>query len=178
MDLIAITGKRGHGKTTAARRLEAAGYRHINFADPLREIAKIAYGVTDLEMSDPVLKETVLDRYPFKSPRDILQKIGTEMFRSYESDTWIEAFKRAAGGYSHVVCSDCRFLNEAAAVRALKGRIIRVEDPRKVTKDAASQHASELEMDLIVPDWTITNDRGIDDLHNAIAMIVLDADQD
>ncbi|AXQ68312.1 putative deoxynucleotide monophosphate kinase [Caulobacter phage CcrBL10] len=178
MELVAITGKRGHGKSTAAARLEQAGYKHINFADPLREIARVAYGVTMEEMLDPILKEKVLDRYPFKSPRDILQKIGTEMFRSYAEDTWIEAFKRSAGDYKLVVCSDCRFLNEADAVRALGGMIIRVDDPRKVSTDAASQHASELEMEKIVPDWTIVNDRTIHDLHNAIGMIVLPEDQD
>lgn len=174
MELIAITGKRGHGKSTAAARLEAEGYVHINFADPLREIARIAYGVSFDEMLDPVLKEQKLDRWPFKSPREILQHIGTEMFRSYEDSTWVEAFKRTASRHERVVCSDCRFLNEAEMVRALGGKIIRVEDPRKLAKtDAASLHASELEMEKIVPDWTVTNDRTIADLHSAIEMIVL-----
>uniref|UniRef100_A0AB74UND6 DNMP kinase n=1 Tax=Caulobacter phage BL57 TaxID=3348355 RepID=A0AB74UND6_9VIRU len=191
MKIVAITGPRGHGKSTAAAALEARGYVHLNFADPLREIAKIAYGLTMKEMLDPVLKETKLDRWPFKSPREILQHIGTDMFRNYVDDTWVQAWANKAKAYldgkvangfggvrvvEGVVCSDCRFLNEAAAVRAMGGAIIRVQDPRKHTADAASQHASETEMAKIVPDWSITNDRAIADLHNAIEMIVFDKD--
>ncbi|AFU86596.1 putative dNMP kinase [Caulobacter phage CcrRogue] len=191
MNIVAITGPRGHGKSTAAAALEARGYVHINFADPLREIAKIAYGVTMEEMLDPVLKETKLERWPFKSPREILQHIGTDMFRHYVDDTWVQAWGNKARAYldgkvtngfggvrevAGVVCSDCRFLNEAEMVRRLKGVIIRVQDPRKRATDAASQHASETEMAKIVPDWTITNDREIADLHAAIEMIVFDKD--
>lgn len=186
--LIAITGQRGHGKSTAAAALEKQGYVHINFADPLREIASIAYGVTMHEMLDPVLKETKLTRWPFKSPREILQQIGTDMFRNYVDDTWVQAWKNKATALlegngadqfgnpikvAGVVCSDCRFLNEAAIVRSMGGTIIRVDDPRKKTADAASLHQSEVEMNSIVADWTITNDRSISDLHAAIEMIVL-----
>lgn len=164
MQLVAITGKRGHGKSTAAGALEDLGWKHINFADPLRQIAMIAYGLSMHEMLDPVLKETPLTRWPYKSPREILQRIGTEMFRGYVDDTWIEAFKRAAGEHDRVVCSDCRFLNEGDAVRALGGALIRVINPHKAATDVASQHASETEMDSIIVDHTLVNGGSIADL--------------
>lgn len=203
MNIIAFTGKRGYGKSTAAEALvRQYGYVHLNFADPLREVCALVYGVTFEEMLDPVLKEQTLDRWPYKSPRELLQQIGTDMFRDYISDTWIENWKnrvqaalspfevevgatdglgnpmRAEGGIIFstpgapgVVCSDCRFLNEAEAVKALGGKLIMIDDPRKVRTDAASLHQSEMEIDLLPVDWTIRNDRGVHDLEVAAVLL-------
>jgi hypothetical protein len=156
--VVGITGKRGHGKTTAAQGLERAGFRHINFADPLREVVNLVYGVPFDLMLDPVLKEEKLDIYPFMSPRELLQKVGTELFREgIHKDTWIEAFGRRAAQFSHVVCSDCRFPNEADAIRSMKGMIIKVINPNLERGDEASQHPSETGVDLIVADWSVEN---------------------
>lgn len=177
-ELYAITGKRGHGKSTAAEALEKTGrFVHINFADPLRQACATVYGLTTQEMLDPVLKEQVLQRWPYKSPREILQQVGTELFRNYLDETWVKAFERQVqaawdDGFG-VVCSDCRFLNEAQAVRRLGGKVIRVVDPRKTRTDEASRHASEMEQEAIIADWTITNDRTVRDLHNAMLMVVV-----
>lgn len=173
--IVAITGKRGHGKTTAAMALESQGYRHINFADCLKEVVEMVYGVPMAVLQDPVLKEQVLVDWPYRSPRELLQIVGTDMFRKTKfpdgeaiDDTWIRNFQRRAVAYSHVVCSDLRFPNEAETVLSLGGLIIKVVDPRKVTGDAASQHASETAIDLITPHVTIFNDGTIADLQEKI----------
>lgn len=197
-NIIAFTGLRGHGKSTAAEALvNEYGYVHLNFADPLRMICCTAYGVTFDEMLDPILKEKVLDRWPFKSPRELLQQIGTEMFRSYIDDTWVQAWKNAVeatlriGKHANtvsydesgaelpvpagVVCSDCRFLNEAAMIKAMGGTLIKIEDPRKRAKlqlNAAALHQSEVEIDQLPVNWTITNDRGVRDLELAATFFV------
>jgi len=174
--IIGITGKRGSGKTTAAAGLEQVGFQHINFADPLREVVNVVYGVPLSVMNDPVLKEVKLDYFPFLSPRELLQKIGTELFREgIHQDTWIEAFKRRASQFSHVVCSDCRFPNEALAIRKMGGQIIRIDNPQLRQTDAASQHASELGVDDIVPNWRVENDprkNSMQKLQDAIIDIV------
>lgn len=173
--IVAITGKRGHGKTTAAAALERLGYRHINFADPVRAVVERVYGVTPHEMADPVLKEQVLDRWPFKSPRELMQVVGTDMFRKTEfsngealDETWVEAFKVACAGYSHVVCSDLRFPNEAIAIKAMGGLILKVENPRISRTDVASQHASETAIDKLKADWTIYNEGSIQQLQSTV----------
>lgn len=172
---IAFTGKKGHGKTTAARVLEKQGYAHLNFADPVKKIGQIAYGLTDEEMSDAVLKETPLDRWPYKTPRELLQQIGTDMFRHYLPETWTRAQSRRkaeaiAVGKPGVTCSDLRFLNEEEHVRAEGGVIIRVFDPRKQEdeKDEGTKHISETEMDLIRHDFEIINDGSINELHSKV----------
>lgn len=185
-NIIAFTGLRGHGKSTAAEALvNEYGYVHLNFADPLREVCHIVYGVSYEEMLDPVLKETPLTRWPYKSPRELLQRIGTEMFREYIDDTWVQAWankvKQVLEGSAvdahgepieaaGVVCSDCRFLNEAAMIKAMGGTLIKIEDPRKRAKlqlNAAALHQSEVEIDQLPVNWTITNDRGVRDLELA-----------
>lgn len=183
MEILAFTGKRGHGKSTAAEALvKEFGYVHLNFADPLRQVCNIAYGVTFEEMLHPVMKEQPVTypdgepRWPYRSPRELLQYIGTDMFRAFIDDTWVQAWaisvgKAQAAGAPGVVCSDCRFLNEAEKVRSLGGKIIRIDDPRKKATDAASLHQSETEIDLIVPNWTIRNDRGVRDLELAALMM-------
>lgn len=165
MQLFAITGLRGHGKTTAAQALESVGFRHVNFADPVKRIVEEAYGIPWSVLNDPVLKETMLDVYPFKTPREVMQQVGTEMFRHYLDDTWIEAFKRNSARFSHVVCSDLRFPNEAEAVRIAGGKIVKVVNPRINLADAASLHASEALINGLLADVVIVNDGSIADLH-------------
>lgn len=159
MQLVALMGKRSSGKTTAAQGLERLGWRHVNFADPVRAVVHRAYGLSYDEMNDAVLKERVLKRYPFKSPRFLMQKVGTDLFRDgIDQATWTEAFKRATVGYSHIVCSDLRFPNEADVIRELGGLIIRVDNPLLDHNDDAAQHASETELDKITPDFRVVND--------------------
>lgn len=193
-NIIAFTGLRGHGKSTAAEALvRDYGYVHLNFADPLREVCHIVYGVSYDEMLDPVLKETPLDRWPFKSPRELLQQIGTDMFRNYIDDTWVQAWANKAKQVlegsivdtngdpieaAGVVCSDCRFLNEAAVIAKMGGTLIKIENPRKRAKlqlNAVALHQSEVEIDLLPVNWTITNDRGVRDLESAAICFVDDA---
>lgn len=176
MNLIGMTGKRGSGKTSAAQGLERLGWLHLNFADPVKEVVSRVYGVSYDELSDTVRKEVPLSRYPFLSPRELMQRVGTELFRDGISQTtWIEAFKRQAVLYPQVVCSDVRFPNEAAAIREMGGTIIRVTNPQVDRNDAASQHSSETKIDEIVADWVVVNDprkNTIDQLRNSIIDIV------
>jgi hypothetical protein len=188
MEIIAFTGKRGHGKSTAAEALvREHGYIHLNFADPLRQVCNVVYDVDYEEMLDPVLKEQPLTRWPFKAPRELLQQIGTDMFRNYIDDTWVMAWKvkvqkllegSAVDEYDQpivcpgIVCSDCRFLNEAAVVESLGGRIIKIEDPRKVRTDQASLHQSEMEIDLLPFERIIVNDDDIAWLESAALSLV------
>lgn len=171
--IVAFTGKRFHGKDSAAKALYPLEFKHISFADPLREIVSIVYGISMEEMTDPVLKEQVLERYPFRSPREILTKIGTEGFRNLiADDTWVQAFLRRASEHKAVVISDLRFLNEEKALRSANALIIRIVNPRVNNQDAVAQHRSETEMDSIVPDYTILNDDTMEVLHERVMEIV------
>lgn len=174
--IVAFTGKRGSGKNTAAQALIDLGFADLSFAAPLRAIAQMAYGVTYEEMGDTVLKEKVLDRYPFKSPRELLTYIGTEMFRVYIDDTWVRALEREAAKHANCVITDLRFLNEEKMLNGIGGTIIRIVNPRRVDADVVSQHRSETEMDQIVPTFTIINDGTVEFLHSQVRTLIEETD--
>ncbi len=152
---IGLIGKKGCGKSTAASLLLDKldnNVRWLSFADPLKNAATVIFGLSEEEMSDPELKETPLDRYPFESPRQILQKLGTEAVRSVWPDAWVEAWKQEAEGHDCTITDDVRFLNEAEAVRSLGGILIKIErDGLGSSDDHASERgADELPYDIIV----------------------------
>jgi hypothetical protein len=160
--IIAITGEKRHGKSTIAQTLFDLGFETVNFADPVRAVAHLVFGITYEEMENDDLKEMPLDRFPFISPREIMQQIGTDLFRDWIDDTWIEAWKRAIPDKLAVVTGDLRFPNEADSVRALGGYVVRVVNPNKPS--GTDQHISESGQDRVTPDFTIINDGTIEEL--------------
>ncbi len=168
MPIIALTGKKRHGKSTAAKALVKRGFTLVNFADPVRRVCHEVYGLTYEEMDEDHLKEKPLDRWPYRSPREIMQKVGTEMFRTYLPATWTEKFKRTVRelrvqGQPNIVCGDLRFLNEDVMLtHELDATTVRIIDPRRPV--STDTHASELEMDQIVTRLTFLNDSSIEAL--------------
>lgn len=162
---IGFTGKKGCGKDLAAHFLRdfEPGIFATAFADPLREVCKAVFGVQDIEMHDRELKEQVLGRYPHESPRQIMQKVGTDCIRNIYPDAWLEAWKRRVAPHALTVTTDCRFLNEAATIRELGGVVVRIIRPSLTQVGETAQHASEMEMDLIQPDYVVVNNDNLED---------------
>lgn len=175
---VAFKGSKGHGKTTAARVLEEAGYAHINFGDPLKRVCATVFGLTEAEMNDPVLKETALDRWPFFTPRHIMQHVGTELFRNWLPEVWTKAWSREASVHDKVTCSDVRFQNEADTVRDFEERrgghawLVEVFNPNKPF--GVDLHVSETEMGGIEVDVHLRNDGSIADLHAQTRYVFLE----
>ncbi|HRF08476.1 MAG TPA: deoxynucleotide monophosphate kinase [Xanthobacteraceae bacterium] len=142
-NVIGFVGAIGSGKTTAQKRLqEAFGFSRVRFAGPLKDMMR-ALGLSEAEI-DGDLKEKPCALLGGKSPRYAMQTIGTEWGRGLiDSDLWINAWRRAvtAANAICVVADDCRFPNEAAAIRALGGKIVRITGRAGDTSAAA--HASE-----------------------------------
>lgn len=161
--IVVLNGKAGAGKDTAANHLVSQySFVKINFADPLRQVCKIVFGLTDAEMSDRVLKETTLDRYPHLTPRKIMQLVGTEAFRKNFEGVWVDAFLRAARRHPRVVVADCRFPDEGDAVHAQGGTIIRVLAIGSPFETPETGHASEAAVNEVRIDHEVTNDFTID----------------
>ncbi len=173
--IVAFTGKKGHGKDTAAKALDdhqviknlvAPDYWYrVNFADPLKAACDKVFGLTWKEMNVPELKERRLDRWPHESPRFIMQQVGTDLFRNQWPDVWIKAWERNILRHNYNYVTDLRFLNEAEVVRKYWGKIVRIVDPRKESTDT---HKSETEMDKITSDFLIVNDGSIEDLYRKV----------
>ena len=72
-----------------------------------------------------------------------MQTLGTEWGRALSPNLWIETWAASLAGLDRVVADDVRFENEAAAVRALGGVVLRVERAGAGFASGAA-HASEV----------------------------------
>lgn len=170
--IYAFTGKKQSGKSTASTYLESKiSATRINFKDALLE--EIEMNFPDLlqamiDMMDKTQYDgwgwTVDDLFREKPPimRALLQNYGTEVRRGDEEDYWVERWKESVAEVEgDIIVDDVRFLNEAQAVKDLGGMVIKIERTDLIQTDS---HSSETEMDLIIPDYTISVKTGQHDL--------------
>jgi hypothetical protein len=135
--LIAFAGPKGIGKSTAAQYLVTKyGYERRSFADPLRNMLRVL-GLTDEDFGR--FKEVPNANLAGKTPRQAMQLLGTEWGRNMIGvDLWAEAAVRDLP--EGVVFDDCRFENEAVAVRSRGGYVVEIMRPGF---DYRHDHASE-----------------------------------
>lgn len=186
--LIGIHGKAGVGKNTVSDFLCGSykGYYEEAFADPLKQTAAVAFGIPITYFLDRDLKETP---HPYwnKSPREILQSLGTEMFRNYlGSDFWIrrmagrvnnDLLPEDVGAYDEqdtVVIPDVRFQNEYDWIIANDGHIIHLTRP-DISQVGIPGHSSESDINLhnLERTFTCDNDGTIAQLQRKIANYII-----
>jgi hypothetical protein len=161
--LIAFTGPIGCGKSTAAEALIEEGWVRVKFADPLKNMLRSFYASCGIEDSAFVearieggMKEEPDPFLAGRTPRHAMQTLGTEWGRNLIApDLWTMAWQQRvlsmASRELDVVVDDCRFANEAAAVRSLGGMVVRIDGR---SSGAKAKHASEkfdFEADLNIP---------------------------
>jgi dephospho-CoA kinase len=173
--IIGITGKIGSGKSTLADYLvEKYNYTEYSFASPLKKIGEI-FGFSQRQLYGS--QEDKLEKHEIwgVSARDFLQKVGTELFRenlqkvlpdiNIHRGIWCDIFRdeyrKNPGLY---VVSDVRFLDEYQTIQDLGGIVIRVDRGSVDRGGKEHAHRSELEMEYIVPDYIIENDKGVEEL--------------
>lgn len=160
--VVGITGLAGSGKSTAAQVLKIEhGFERIPMAAILKGMLR-EFGLTHDEV-DGCKKESPCDLLLGKTPRQVMQWMGTELFRNkVGEDVWVNAWKNRVTGLARVVCEDIRFPNEAKAVRDMGGVIVRLRRSGEGAITGAT-HASE-NPDAIVPDFDFDNDGTLMDL--------------
>lgn len=177
--LIGFAGRKGSGKDLAAKlMIEEFGGSRVAFADELKECCGRIWNLTHEQLHGG-LKEVVDDRWGL-TPREIMQRFGTEVARSIHPDTWIKnvievqipskvAFfgDRATRFY----ISDVRFPNECAAIQAAGGHVIRIERPASSTL-AYSDHPSETEIDDLPVDAMVLNNGSIRELRASLGDLI------
>lgn len=151
--LIGIGHKKGVGKDTVANRLiDTHGFTRMSFADPLKEACRIIFHFTDDQLYGH-LKE-VLDPRWDKSPREILQKFGSEALRGcIDTDVWIKSLKIKIQNMVtanpnrdlRIVVPDVRFPNEADALHDLGGKLWKITREQPINE--FSHHQSETALD-------------------------------
>ena len=83
-----------------------------------------------------------------KTVRELLQIVGTEMFRNLDNDVWINTWKKHVASmcphYDIIVVSDVRFPNEVKAIQDMGGIVIRFTRAPFASNDT---HPSETALD-------------------------------
>lgn len=168
--IVAICGKAGSGKDTAARILsEMLSFTRIAFADPLKEALAIIANEPVEYYHDNAKKEEICPLFNM-TRREAMQKFGTEAVRGVLGDNiWLERALQSiktlqeTRGRSRYVVTDCRFDNEARALKEHGAIIVEIERPDHAPQ--TPKHSSERGISPELVDYIIVNDSTIDALH-------------
>ncbi len=166
------------GKDTAAEGLcQNLAFKRIGFADRLKAVALEADPLVtasvqtmNVNIGHGRLKwvvggmgwEQAKNVYP--EVRRFLQELGLGARKVFGKTFWIDQAMLEATGHERVVFSDVRFINEAEAIRAAGGFVVRVNPPGYVGKG----HVSETELDGFDFDEEFNNDGSIVELQEDI----------
>lgn len=185
LKLIGLHGLAGCGKDTVAEFLcDNYEFKQISLADPIKKGITAMFGLPHEYLSDRELKEKPLDQLCGKSPRQVMQTLGTEWGRkTLCNDIWLKVAQKDID-YSQklattknyylngLVISDIRFEGEAKWLRDQGGtiwHIHRPENPYAIKTEHESEQGIEVSANS---DIIILNDGDIEDLQNFVSLIV------
>jgi hypothetical protein len=124
--IVGISGHRGNGKTALANILvKNYGFIKLSFAEELKELAKTIFPLTEIDMSAITRKEKKFKTYDW-TPREFLCNLG-DFVRYHDRDYWLnKCLSKCSNDKVDYVIDDVRFENEAVAIKAKGGKVIRV----------------------------------------------------
>ena len=167
--LIGITGQKFSGKSTVANMLSGElGYPIVSFADKLKDVTCALSGCTREQLEDYDFKENQLVPIymrPYcgntKNPtyRAFLQHFGSEVMRGINDNIWIDSTLLNCG--NNAIISDCRFPNEAKAIRDAGGIIVKIVRDGVTSNDT---HQSETQIGNIAGNIIVFNDGSLEHL--------------
>lgn len=165
--IIAISGKYQSGKDTLARYLLEAlpGFAPKMFAEKLKLVVSILTGVPVAEMSTTDGKQRYLREWGM-TVGEMLQRIGTDGVRNrVHRDAWVLATFAYYTPASNWIITDCRFPNEADAVKSRGGIIVRVNRTARELGGRDPKHESETALDAYQGfDFIFQNDGTLESL--------------
>jgi hypothetical protein len=191
--VIGISGYARSGKDTIGEALKKEGYDRVSFADNIKTALYVlnpVVGERTKRVSSEVINENedtfnkesirvknIIDdigwekaKAVYPETRDLLQRLGTEVGRSIAGkDIWVNLSFDAVPDGSKVVVTDCRYPNEADAIKKLGGKVWRVERPGV---SAINGHVSETAMDGYPFDYVFNNDGSIESLEAQVMRVL------
>ncbi len=177
--LIGFLGRKRHGKSVSGTHLvRKHGYHEMAFADPLKRGLKEWFGFSDEQLygSD----KEVIDEYWKITPREAMQKFGTEIGRHYirkiiphvGENFWIKnmELRYLRSKCKSIVVTDVRYQNEVDFIHKYNGIVIKII--RKMD-DIVDEHLSEKAMCKIQNyDYVLDNDGTLMDLYGKLDRII------
>lgn len=176
IEVLGLSGYARSGKDTVGDVLVKNGYTKFSFASELKQAI---YNLNPLVSVDGMTYQRSLigfdlDKAKVLYPeiRKLLQRMGTEVGRElFGEDFWVESALSKIPDGTKAVFTDCRFPNEADAIRNLGGNIWRIK------RDAVGPingHVSETSLDNYDFDQYIINNSTIENLTNKVQDLLND----
>jgi hypothetical protein len=174
--IIGLSGKRGSGKDTVAKFMHNltpwAFFEDRLFAGKLKEFAKQLTGESDV--FSQAGKTKFLPDWNM-TVGELLQKLGTDAVRNgLHENAWVLACFAGMSADKHYIITDCRFPNEAEAIKARGGVVWRIEgDPLGQQGDGTRNdaHPSETALDDYQGfDCVIRNEGTLDELRATVGL--------
>jgi hypothetical protein len=175
--IIGIAGRKFNGKDTVGDYLvKNYGYKRLAFAEPIKDICKIVFGMSDMQLNSKEKEE--LDLEWNITPRKLMQFIGTELFRNQigelipniKNDIWLNVLEKKIKDAlkidptSKFVITDVRFENELKLISKLGGIVIKVKRGNIYNDD----HLSESFIDKLNADFLLTNYNTLENLYKNV----------
>ncbi len=179
--IIGISGYARSGKDTIADILVGAGYQKAAFADKLRESLLALNPIVSFDTISfqPIRYREILTMVGYERAktlypeiRYLLQRLSTQVGRDLiNKNIWVDLLMSDmdVSDNSDFVISDCRFPNEAEAIKAAGGQVWRVVRPGI---EAANQHISEHALQGYEFDHVVFNDGTIEDLSSKVFNLI------
>jgi dephospho-CoA kinase len=168
---IIFIGASGSGKDTSYEAIQHLGYKRYAFADHLKEIVKVMFHLTQHDVT--VNKNTPLDKWYGKTPRELVQFIGTEVLqykinelipelhRNYHCKILTDNIKQE--GNNLIVITDLRFHHELNYLISEFPEddiyVVKIIRPSLDLNESFRKHISETELNEITYDYVIHNDK-------------------
>ena len=200
--LVGIVGFIGSGKNSVSSTFVRNGFKPESFARPLKDACASIFswprdlldGVTPSSRkwreTPDAFWSTHLGREI--TPRGAMQWLGTDVVReTLHEDVWLLSLLKRTEDELSVVITDVRFSNEIRAIKERGGVIVRVKrgtDPAwfkkaaaasrgstaaaRFMRDVAKVHLSEWDWVGSEADYTIENDGTLEDLREAVELVV------
>jgi hypothetical protein len=181
--LVGLIGKKRAGKDTYAEVLTSRhGFTRVSFADPLRQAALQADPIVGpCSLPGELVPQyrrlsTVIEAIGWEVAKDtvpgvraFLRTLG-QAIREIQPDFWLDAgLTKIAETGSPVVVTDVRFPNEADAIAALGGTLVRIVRPETEDGDL---DVSETALDLYPEDVYVSNVGTVDRLRSQAEELV------
>tara|TARA_R110002153_G_scaffold248216_1_gene404399 strand:+ start:31440 stop:31961 length:522 start_codon:yes stop_codon:yes gene_type:complete len=170
--IIGISGKCGSGKDTVASMI-CGVYPElsiVSFATNVKAVTAIITGTTVSSQFTREGKSTVPKDMPYTCGK-YQQIVGAGMRDMIDANVWI----RPVLSNRNIVIADVRYKNEADAIKAAGGIIIRVNraDVTSFLNGRDPLHASEVDMDDYKCDHVIENNSTLDSLRQDVAKLLI-----
>lgn len=176
--IIGISGKVGSGKDTVAHFIKQhdPSFQSKAFAYKLKKIVSLLAGC-DFELTLTQEGKNVYIEQFGKTVGEMLQQVGTDALRdNFDKNVWINGlFTDLKPGHNYII-TDVRFKNEADALKAKGGYLVRVNRPINPIAENSGRdlkHPSETDLDDYAHfDAIIENKGTLDDLEYTVTRLL------